>query len=62
MGISKKMQMEEMHRVSIQEYDEDGNPKNAGFDIAELVECTDWLRNNRKKIEKILKKVENDNE
>ena len=56
MGISKQMQMEEMHRVSIEEYDEDGNPKNAGFDIAELVECTEWLRNNK------LKKVENDNE
>tara|TARA_R110000851_G_scaffold882_3_gene3039 strand:+ start:427 stop:705 length:279 start_codon:yes stop_codon:yes gene_type:complete len=28
MGISKQMQMEEMHRVSIEEYDEDGRAKN----------------------------------
>ena len=30
MGISKQMQMEEMHRVSIEEYDED-----AEFDVIE---------------------------
>jgi hypothetical protein len=27
MGITKKMQLEEMDRISREEYDEDGNPK-----------------------------------
>ncbi len=27
MGISKQMQLEEMDRISREEYDEDGNPK-----------------------------------
>ncbi len=27
MGISKRMQLEEMDRISREEYDEDGNPK-----------------------------------
>jgi|TARA_B100001059_G_C17347877_1_gene339097 hypothetical protein len=27
MGVSKQMQLEEMDRISREEYDEDGNPK-----------------------------------
>lgn len=68
MGISKQMQMEEMHRVSIEEYDEDGRAKNDDaafcakenhdsdmrrqYDNDELVEVIEILQ----------KKAENDNE
>ncbi len=48
MGASKQAEMDEVHRINTQEYDEGGNPK---YDNDELVEV----------IEEIQKKVEKDN-
>mgnify|MGYP003639948395 CR=1 FL=1 len=52
MGDSKQKMMDEIHRISTQEYDEDGNPKTVGYDNDELVEV----------ILDLQKKAEKDNE
>ena len=52
MGVSKKMQLEEMDRVSREEYDEDGNPKETEFLNDELVEVIEGLQKKYNKEEK----------
>ena len=44
MGISKQMQLEEMDRISREEYDEDGNPKKLQFINEELIEVIEGLQ------------------
>lgn len=56
MGISKKMQLEEMDRVSLLEYDEDGRAKNddAAFCAHENY-VSDMMR--EQNIERVMKSI-----
>ena len=52
MGVSKQMQIEEMDRISREEYDEDGNPKEPEFINEELIEVIEALQKKYNKEEK----------
>jgi|TARA_R100000951_G_scaffold116087_1_gene126476 hypothetical protein len=52
MGVSKQMQIEEMDRISREEYDEDGNPKEQEFVNEELIEVIEGLQKKYNKEEK----------